>query len=123
MHGFEGARADAHGSTGWVRLKLPTALGCFGSGDDPCVCALSSAHGYGGAPLAGGLARRPEAAAAASKAGASGPALAVLPEPTALPAARAARRSRRRRQRLTILAPYNGEPWRIDGSVERARTP
>ena len=40
-----------------------------------------------------------------------------------LPAARAARRSRRRRQRLTILAPYNGEPWRIDGSVERARTP
>ena len=120
VHGFEGARADAHGSTGWVRLKLPTALGCFGSGDDSCVCAFTSAHGYGGAPLAGGwrggrrllLLLRLVPAALRQR---------CFKSP--LPAARAARRSRRRRQRLTILAPYNGEPWRIDGSVERARTP
>ena len=119
MHGFEGARADAHGSTGWVRLKLPTALGCFGSGDDSCVCAFTSAHGYGGAPLAGSW-----------RGGQRLLPLMLVPARRArrcfqspLPAARAARRSRRRRQRLTIPAPYNGEPWRIDGSVERARTP
>ena len=85
MHGFEGARADAHGSTGWVRLKLPTALGCFGSGDDSCVCAFTSAHGYGGAPLCVGwrggrrlllLLRLVPAAAARGSA-------AVRPEPTA----------------------------------------
>ena len=84
MHGFEGARADAHGSTGWVRLKLPTALGCFGSGDDSCVCVCIHQRTRLWWRAAGWwLARRPEAAAAASKAGASGPALAVLPEPTA----------------------------------------